>query len=405
LPPWVSCYQSWCARKVIAVSLLKPKIAVSFYFLSGGSSLALWAVHIPLIEKTVGIGYSLLGLLLMLSGLGGFLAMQLFGYLVDHIGAKSATRLGGVAVGLSLLGPAFSQSPWMLGLSILLLGFGIAGIDVPMNAAALQVEKASGKAIFTFFHLFWSVGGLAGAALGFATIGAGFSQSQTLPVVGLSLSVIGFLIAMWLLPNQPNVGESSKEERKQSSRANRRVLGFVILAGLMSASGAIVEGVAQDWSALYLRDVQLVSAALAAWGLAAFNVGMILGRIFIDRIVEVKGRGFIIVWGSTLAAIAIGLQAFANSFEISLLLWFMLGLGISGVVPQLFAAAGEIGEATHSGRNMARVVGITYIGGLAGPSIIGLLTNAIPLNFAIGWGAVLGLFVALSWTRLSKMEQ
>lgn len=387
------------------MSLLRPKIAVSFYFLSGGSALALWAVHIPLIEKTVGIDYSVLGLLLMLSGIGGFFAMQIFGYLVDHIGAKTATRIGGVAVGLSLLGPAFSQTPWMLGLSILLLGFGIAGIDVPMNAAALQVEKASGRAIFTFFHLFWSVGGLAGAALGFATIGAGLSQSQTLPVVGVSLSLIGFFIAGWLLPNQPNVAQSSKEEKRQSSKANRRVLGFVILAGLMSASGAIVEGVAQDWSALYLRDIQMVSAALAAWGLAAFNIGMILGRIFIDRIVERKGRGFIIVWGSVVAAAAIGLQAFASSFEVSLLLWFLLGLGISGVVPQLFAAAGEIGEATHSGRNMARVVGITYIGGLAGPSIIGLLTNAIPLNFAIGWGALLGLFVALSWSRLSKMEQ
>lgn len=387
------------------MSLLRPKIAVSFYFLSGGSALALWAVHIPLIEKTVGIDYSVLGLLLMLSGIGGFFAMQLFGYLVDHIGAKTATRIGGVAVGLSLLGPAFSQTPWMLGLSILLLGFGIAGIDVPMNAAALQVEKASGRAIFTFFHLFWSVGGLAGAALGFATIGAGFSQSQTLPVVGISLSLIGFFIAGWLLPNQPNVAESSKEEKRQSSKANRRVLGFVILTGLMSASGAIVEGVAQDWSALYLRDIQMVSAALAAWGLAAFNIGMILGRIFIDRIVERKGRGFIIVWGSVVAALAIGLQAFANGFEVSLVLWFLLGLGISGVVPQLFAAAGEIGEATHSGRNMARVVGITYIGGLAGPSIIGLLTNAIPLNFAIGWGALLGLFVALSWSRLSRMEQ
>lgn len=387
------------------MSLLRPKIAVSFYFLSGGSALALWAVHIPLIEKTVGIDYSVLGLLLMPSGIGGFFAMQLFGYLVDHIGAKTATRIGGVAVGLSLLGPAFSQTPWMLGLSILLLGFGIAGIDVPMNAAALQVEKASGKAIFTFFHLFWSLGGLVGAAVGFATIGAGLSQSQTLPVVGILVSVGGFFMAGWLLPNQPNVAASSKEEKRQSSKANRRVLGFVILAGLMSASGAIVEGVAQDWSALYLRDIQMVSAALAAWGLAAFNIGMILGRIFIDRIVERKGRGFIIVWGSVVAALAIGLQAFANSFEVSLVLWFLLGLGISGVVPQLFAAAGEIGEATHSGRNMARVVGITYIGGLAGPSIIGLLTNAIPLNFAIGWGALLGLFVALSWSRLSKMEQ
>ena len=173
----------------------------------------------------------------------------------------------------------------------------------------------------------------------------------------------------------------------------------------MAAAGAIVEGVAQDWSALYLIDIQNATVAAAAWGLAAFNIGMILGRIFIDRIVEQKGRGFVIKWGSLASAIAIGLQAIAPNFEISLFFWFLLGLGISGVVPQLFAEAGEIGEASHSGRNMAKVVGITYIGGLAGPSIIGLLTGALPLNIAIGWGAVLGLFIVLSYPRLQKLPK
>ncbi len=386
------------------MSLLRSKIAVAFFFLSGGSALALWAVHIPLIQVATNVDYTLLGALLMLSGVGGFIAMQLFGYLVDHVGAKTATRIGGVAVGLSLLGPAFAFNPFVLGVAILLLGFGIAGVDVAMNAAALQVEKENSRPIFTFFHLFWSVGGLLGAALGFATISAGFQQTQTLPIVGLTLAVVGFFMASWLLPNKPNV-TSDRATDKQNSKQNRRVLGFVILAGLMSASGAIIEGVAHDWSALYLRDIQLVGAGIAAWGLAAFNIGMITGRIFIDRIVERKGRGFVIVWGSLSAAVAIGLQAFAPNLTFSLICWFLLGLGISGVVPQLFAAGGEIGEASHSGRNMARVVGITYIGGLAGPSVIGLLTLAIPLNFAIGWGALLGLFIVLAWPRLQKMDR
>lgn len=386
------------------MSLLPSKIAVAFFFLSGGSALALWAVHIPLIQVATNVDYTLLGALLMLSGVGGFIAMQLFGYLVDHVGAKTATRIGGVAVGLSLLGPAFAFNPFVLGVAILLLGFGIAGVDVAMNAAALQVEKENSRPIFTFFHLFWSVGGLLGAALGFATISAGFQQTQTLPIVGLTLAVVGFFMASWLLPNKPNV-TSDRATDKQNSKQNRRVLGFVILAGLMSASGAIIEGVAHDWSALYLRDIQLVGAGIAAWGLAAFNIGMITGRIFIDRIVERKGRGFVIVWGSLSAAVAIGLQAFAPNLTFSLICWFLLGLGISGVVPQLFAAGGEIGEASHSGRNMARVVGITYIGGLAGPSVIGLLTLAIPLNFAIGWGALLGLFIVLAWPRLQKMDK
>lgn len=387
------------------MKLLKSKIAVSFFFVSGGSSLALWAVHIPLIEQRVGISYQTLGLLLMASGLGGFFAMQLFGWIIDHIGAKSATRLGGVVVGLSLFGPAYAPDPFWLGLAIFGIGFGLSGIDVPMNAAALQVEKANDKAIFTFFHLFWSVGGLAGAGLGFLTISLGFNQTQTLPVVGITLSVVGFFMANWLLPDQAVATGKDKVENKAVSKANRRVFAFVILAGLMAASGAIIEGVAQDWSALYLRDFQNVSAALAAWGLAAFNIGMIIGRIFIDRIVEVKGRNFVIRNGSIFAAVAIGLQAFAPNYALSLLAWGLLGLGISGVVPQIFAAAGEIGEASHSGRNMAKVVGITYIGGLAGPSIIGILTGILPLNFAIGWGALLGLFIFFATPRLEKLPK
>jgi MFS family permease len=387
------------------VNLLRSKFAVCFFFFSGGSSLALWAVHIPLIERTVGIGYVTLGALFMFSGLGGFLAMQIYGWIIDHIGAKTATRIGGLVVGLSLLGPAFAQDIWSLGLAIFFLGFGIAGVDVGMNAAALQVDKVNKRAIFTFFHLFWSIGGLFGAALGFATISAGFDQSQTLSITGVVLSVTGVILAGWLLPNEVVATKEDKNQNRVDSRANRRVLPFVILAGLMAAAGAIIEGVAQDWSALYLIDIQNVSVALAAWGLAAFNLGMITGRIFIDRIVENKGRGFIIRWGSLLGGLAIAAQALAPNFETSLMLWYFLGLGISGVVPQIFAAGGEIGEATHSGRNMARVVGITYIGALAGPSAIGLLTAIYPLNVAIGWGTVLAIFILVANPRLEKLTK
>ena len=387
------------------MNLLKSKFAVCFFFFSGGSSLALWAVHIPLIERTVGINYVTLGALFMFSGLGGFAAMQIYGWIIDHIGAKTATRIGGLVVGLSLLGPAFAQEIWSLGLAIFFLGFGIAGVDVGMNAAALQVDKVNKRAIFTFFHLFWSVGGLFGAALGFATISAGFDQSQTLSITGVVLSVTGVIVAGWLLPNEVVATKEDKNKNRVASKANRRVLPLVILAGLMAAAGAIIESVAQDWSALYLIDIQDVSVALAAWGLAAFNLGMITGRIFIDRIVENKGRGFIIRWGSLLGGVAIAAQAIAPNFETSLALWYFLGLGISGVVPQIFAAGGEIGEATHSGRNMARVVGITYIGALAGPSAIGLLTALYPLNVAIGWGTALAIFILVANPRLEKLTK
>ena len=213
------------------MSLLRSKIATSFYFLSGGGSLALWAVHIPLIQEKVGVDYSALGLLLMVSGLGGFLAMQIAGWMVDHIGARTTTMFGGITIALSLLGPAFANSPFWLGLAIFGIGFGLSAVDVPMNAAALQVERANKKPIFTFFHLFWSLGGLIGAGIGFVTIGAGFTQEQTLVVACIVLAALAILLSGWLLPNEPVANSDDKVANKASSKANRRVLGFVILAG------------------------------------------------------------------------------------------------------------------------------------------------------------------------------
>jgi hypothetical protein len=51
---------------------------------------------------------------------------------------------------------------------------------------------------------------------------------------------------------------------------------------------------------------------------------------------------------------------------------------------------------------MAKVVGITYAGVLAGPALIGFLTALVPLNIAIGLGVVLGLFTALGTLVIEK---
>lgn len=384
-------------------ALTKSKIAVSTYFLFGGSVLAIWAVHIPLIEQRTGISHALLGTLLVAAGVGGFIAMQFAGWAIDNIGTRTTTTWGGVMVGLSLLGPAFAYDALTLGLAIFGLGFGLAAVDVPMNAAALQVEKANNRAIFSFFHAFWSLGGLVGAVIGWQTIGFGIPAQTTLVIAGLAISLYSLLISPWLLPNQVVKSSSSKEQRVQSNQLNRRVLSFVLLAGSLACSAAIVEGVSNDWSALYFVDIHNTSESFAALGLAVFSIGMVIGRLTIDRIVELKGRLPVIQVGSALAAVSVALLIFSPNQWIALVAWLLMGVSLSGVVPQIFAMSGEIGEATHAGRNMAKVVGITYLGALVGPSIIGILTIWFPLNIAFVWALLLAGFVAIVSPRLERM--
>src|SRR5439155_9598208 len=74
--------------------------------------------------------------------------------------------------------------------------------------------------------------------------------------------------------------------------------------------------------------------------------------------------------------------------------WALAGLGLSGVVPQLFSAAAN---STIDGASaLARVTSLGYLGALAGPAVIGLLAHAIGLDAALGLLVLLATGIAVT---------
>jgi MFS family permease len=125
-------------------------------------------------------------------------------------------------------------------------------------------------------------------------------------------------------------------------------------------------------------------------------------RLVIDKVVAIRGRIFVIALGSLISALGTTVVVISTTSAVALVGWIIAGIGIAGVVPQIFAYSAEVGESSHTGRNMAKVVGITYAGVLAGPALIGFLTELVPLNVAIGLGVILGLFTALGTLVIQK---
>lgn len=382
----------------------KARIAVSAYFAIQGSALGLVAVHIPSFEEKTGVSFATLGFLLMLAGVGGFIAMQVMGWFIDHVGSGSATRYGSLVAGVAVAFFALVNDPITLGLAFFFLGVGLSAVDVPVNSHSLQVEEAHGKPIFNQFHAFWSIGGFIGSAAGSAFLALSVPIETGFPIYGFSIALICWLLGSWLLEDKPNVTHRDKAQSKQSSKENRAVLGLVILIGAMGASGATMEGIANDWSALYLTSIMGAEPAVAAWGLAAFSLGMTAARLSIDFLVGKIGRMPIIRYGSILSALVLVAMMFPSSIGVSIFLWALLGIFLAGVVPQLFALAGRLGKPSHHGRNMSRVVGITYLAALAGPSVIGLLTIFVPLNTAFIFGVLLGVWVASGSIILARVR-
>jgi MFS family permease len=82
--------------------------------------------------------------------------------------------------------------------------------------------------------------------------------------------------------------------------------------------------------------------------------------------------------------------------SLNLVGWTLFGIGLAGGVPQIFTAAGNLSTAS-AGAIMSRVFGIGYLGFLAGPSLIGWLTNVVSLTTAMA----IPLLCALAATLLA----
>lgn len=154
------------------------------------------------------------------------------------------------------------------------------------------------------------------------------------------------------------------------------MLGAIAFAVLMA------EGVAADWSALQMRDRLGVQVGTAALAYGAFSTTMTAGRLVADRVSGRFGRLAVVRWGTVLGAAGFGVIAVSGWLPLTLVGWALCGIGLSGAVPQVFTAAGNLGSA-NAATDMSRVFGLGYVGLLAGPAIIGWLTKLVPLTTAM----------------------
>lgn len=365
------------------------RVATWIYFTLNGFAVGLWVVHIPNVERATGISHSVLGALLLVLGGAAFIGMQVAGPLADRFGQRRLLPAAGVLLGVALVGPGLADSWWTLGLALLFLGFGNGTIDVAMNSHAVVVERAYPRPIMAAFHAMWSIGGALAALVGAGTLGAGVPTAVTLGVCGAGCVVVSLAAARFLIDAAPEPPRAAEEAA--SAKPSGRL---VWLLGAIAFAMMLAEGVANDWAALHAEDVLGTSTSTAAFAYGSFAVAMTAGRFATDRVAALVGPVAIVRYGAALAALGLTLVVFTPWLPLALVGWALFGLGLSGSVPQLFSAAGNL-DPRASGALMARVVGLGYVGLLAGPALIGGLAHWIPLNVAFVVPVVLCVLAAV----------
>lgn len=377
-------------------TLLRERTAVYGLFLLSGLSIGAWTARIPAIKADLRLTEGELSLALLGIAAGAIAGMQFVGRLVDRYGSRRTLIPVAIVLALVLVPPAYAPTLPALALALFLFGMANGVYDVAVNANAVVVERAYRRPIMSSFHAVFSLGGFAGAAIGGLFAEAGASPRVTFVTVSAGLLVLAVLCVRWLIRDDPEEGRDSGSDRTATGgRGRRRLGGGVILLGVLGFCCLLGEGAAADWSSVYLRDTLGSSPGFAAAGYAAFSITMTAGRFAGDRLAARFGPVALVRGCGLLAGGGLALGILVGTPVAGVIGFGLFGAGLSCTVPQIFSVAGH-SDPGRSGRSLAVVASLSYIGFLAGPVIIGGIAELTALSTALLVPAVLALFVAVT---------
>ena len=368
------------------VPLRAARRATRLIFLLSGIAMSSWAPMVPYAKSRLGLDDAQLGLILLAFGGGSMISMPFMGWLTHRLGNRTVIIASGLALCVVLPVLAWAPSAAVLTAGLLYFGVTLGAVNVAMNAHAVEVERYDGRVLMSGFHGLFSLGGLTGAAV-----------VSALLALGVSLLACGFimsaLLAVIVLTQRNSLLDEVHEE---GERPPLRMPGaMALLLGLLCFASFMAEGSMLDWSAVFLRDFRGVSATAAGIGYACFSIAMASGRLTGDRMIQALGPVRAVRAGAGLAALGFALVSTLPWPAASMLGFVLIGLGASNIVPVMFSAAGRL-PGTPPAISIAAVTVLGYAGLLSGPALIGFISHASNLPWAMAFLACVLVVVAAS---------
>jgi hypothetical protein len=281
--------------------------------------------------------------------------------------------------------PILSTTTWFLFVSAFFFGAFLGAVDVAGNTQAAEVETARGKPTMSSFHAFFSIGGLAGAALGAGVIALGWGNGSGAAVLAAVFMILAIYAALNLWPSEKPVAGGP-----MFVLPNKAALGLGIIAFLCFA----VEGAVTDWSALYLTTVKQSTVTMAATGFAIYSIAMTSLRLIGDRIVVRIGALAVLVGGGVLIVAGIAI-AIASPWPLGAALGFaVVGVGAANIVPVAFSLASRT-PGLPASVGVAAVATLGYTGFLMAPPILGFVAKSWGLSVSLIIVAFMGAAIAV----------
>ncbi len=363
-------------------------------FALGGVTVSSWGPRLPELRAELGLDNAALGVVLAGLTVGSVAGLGASAAVLSWLGSRRAICAGlwwtGVAIAVIGLGAGAAGSVAVTTVGFVMVGFGIGAVDVMINVEGAAVERAAGRTLLPLMHAAWSAGAIVGAGIGAgcAALSVGV-QWQFLGEAVLIVVAAGVAASFIPAHGAPDIPVSSPTPQVSRVPRARRVRDWLrgwgdwrlLLIGMVMLGVELGEGTANNWLTLAVRDGHQQADSVAPLFFVAFAVSETIARIAGGPLVDRVGR--VAAVRMTTAVGVVGMVIFilggpAWAILLGTLLW---AVGVSMGFPLGMSAAADSGP--NPAARVSVVASIGYLANLAGPPVIGFMSEAIGLLHAL----------------------
>jgi predicted MFS family arabinose efflux permease len=362
----------------------KKYFASAFLYSCFSLIFSTWVTYIPYVADKIGIKEGRIGKAIFFSGLGAFFMIRICKHLIEKVGVGRYTYFALLAYCVCFFGLFLAYDYTSLCVALFIFGMAGSSYGISLNSLTATIEKQDGAYIMSGSHGFWSLGGMIGSATG-SFIAAALHN----PIIHICALILLIVAIQTSLRSQYYWRKAEHVEKEKHRQRNSKPLLIIALVGLIVM---VSEGALADWSALYLKKIVFLNLKYIGLGYSAFSLAMMAGRFTGDSLSRRLGSWQLITYASL-----IGISGFALVLilipMVSILGFFIIGLGFSVIVPEVYRLASNV-DGIKTSDGVSFIAATTNIGFLAGPVFLGYLADFKSLHLSF---IVLNIWVSLAF--------
>ena len=380
-------------KSKISLKLVTP-VLMSFFVMSFCD---LVGIGVDRVKLDFGISNTLAQLIPSVTLFWFFILSVPIGILQDRFGKKNLLNIGMLITSLGLLIPFVFYSFEMVLIGFGLLGIGNTVVQVSANPLLIDVVSSEKRSSFLSFSQFIkAVGSMVMAPLA-GWLAAKYGDWKLIFVV---FGVVSIVTVFWLASTK--IVETKNTEKRATFSSSFKLLGNGFIAAMVACTFLVVGidvGI-NSVSGQFLLGKFGSDQVLAESARSIYFLGKMLGTFSGAILLTKLSSNKFFVWSSALGLISILALIFAPSEVISLVIIFIVGLGVANIFPLVFSLT--VGRYPDRANEISGLMIMAVSGGAVLPPLMGWIGDMVSVTasiFVLVAAIVFILIVSLSQKR------